>query len=55
MIMIVGGDFSRPVNKQAIAQSATKTAPTSAITLSNPLNLMAVTQSVGTMSGSYFC
>jgi len=42
-----GGDFSRPVNKQAIAQSATKVAPTSVIILSNPLNLMAVTRCVG--------
>jgi len=39
-----GGDFSRPVSQRHATQWATEVAPTSAINLSNPLNLMAVTQ-----------
>jgi len=38
-----GGDFSRPVT----AQWATEVAPTSAVILSDPLNLMAVAAWVG--------
>jgi len=37
-----GGDFSRPVSKQPTDQWATEVAPTSAVILSNPLNLMEV-------------